>query len=543
MDEGRNHWPLAQGMHEHYPEQQPSPVNLMEYVRIAQRRRWSFMIPLLIVLMIAVAVALLMPAIYRSEATILIEEQEIPTTFVSATVTSFAEQRLQQINQRIMSTTRLLEIIEQFDLYKKMRKKRTSEEVVEQMRNDVKLRQISAEVVNRRTGQPMTATIAFTLSYQGEDSPATIQKVANVLASLFLEGNLEVRERQTSETSKFLEDEMHRVQGELAEVEKGLADFKGLHINELPDLLQLNIQQLSSIENGMERLEEQLRGFKTQEGYLQTQLANLSPFMENTDRSQLRTMETELAKMRSRLSDEHPDVIRTMAAIQALKDKMVKNGTGKKIDREEPDNPAYITLSSQLAGIKTDIVSVRNQIEELKRTKAKYETRIENTPKVEREYRTIVTQQINLRAKSDDLMQKLMEAKVAHGLEKEQKGERFTMIDPPRLPEKPFKPNRRAIALIGLVLGIGAGIGIAALSEFSDASVYNIEKLAISSGFPVLGEVPAIMHSDDLRRIRTRRIIVIVAICMVIIGAVLAFHFWVMDLYVFWAKVDRRLGF
>lgn len=543
MDEGRNHWPPAQGMHEYYPEQQPAPVNLMEYFRIAQRRRWSFMIPLSIVISIAVAVAFLMPAIYRSEATILIEEQEIPTTFVSATVTSFVEQRLQQINQRIMSTTRLLEIIEQFDLYKKMRKKRISEEVVEQMRNDVKLRQISAEVVNKRTGQPMTATIAFTLSYQGEDSPATIQKVANVLASLFLEGNLEVRERQTSETSKFLEDEMHRVQGELAEVEKGLADFKEIHINELPDLLPLNIQQLSSIENGKERLEEQLRGFKTQEGYLQTQLANLSPFMENTDRSQLRTMETELAKMRSRLSDEHPDVIRTMAAIQALEDKMVKNGTGKKIDREEPDNPAYITLSSQLAGVRTDIVSVRNQIDELKRTKAKYETRIENTPKVEREYRTIVTQQVNLRAKSDDLMQKLMEAKVAHGLEKEQKGERFTMIDPPRLPEKPFKPNRKAIALIGLVLGIGAGIGVAALREFSDASVYNIEKLAISSGFPVLGEVPAIVHDDDLRRIRTRRIIIIAAFCMMMIGAMLAFHFWVMDLYVFWAKVDRRLGF
>lgn len=541
MDEDRNQWSLM-NMQENLPRH-ATPINLKEFVNIAGRRKWSFAIPLFLVIIIATTFAVLMPAVYRSSATILIEEQEIPVNFVSATVTSFAEQRLQQIHQRIMSTTRLLEIIEQFDLYKKMREKNTTEEVIDQMRNDVKLRQISADVVDRRTGRPTTATIAFSLSYQGKDRPATVHKVANVLATLFLQENLEVRERQSSETSKFLEDEMHRVQEELAGVEKTLADFKEHHINELPTLLQLNIQQLSKTENAIERLEEQLRAYKTQEGYLQTQLSNLSPFLDNTDRSQLRLMETELAKLRSIYSDIHPDVLKTEAAVQAIRNKMSANGTGEWIDPEEPDNPAYITLSSQLAGIRTDIVSAKNQIQEMKHTKAKYESRIENTPKVEREFQTLVTRQLNLRAKSDDLMQKFMEAKVAHGLEKEQKGERFTMIDPPRLPEKPFKPNRIAIMLIGIMLGIGAGAGFAALREVSDASAYNSEKLAMTAGVPVLGEIPVLFHNDDLQRIRMRRIAVTVGACFLVIGAVWAFHTWVMDLYVLWAKVDRRWGF
>lgn len=523
---------------------EPAPSNnFSDYVDIARRRKWSILLPILFVLTCAGAVALFLPPVYRSTSTILIEEQEIPAAFVEATVTSYAEQRLQQINQRIMSTTRLLEIIDRFDLYKKMRRKRTTEEVVKQMRADVKLGQISAEVIDRRTGRPTSATIAFSLSYQGQDRPEVVQKVANILVSLFLEENLEVRSRQTAETSKFFQDEMKRVQEELAEVEKKLAEFKKRHIHELPELLELNIQQLGNTESRMERMEEQLRSQKNQEGYLRTQLANLSPFLENTDRNRLKTLETELATLRSSLSEMHPDVIKTAGAVKALRRKLANKGINTfTTDSEEPDNPAYITLASQLASTKSEINSLSNQLQELRRTKAKYEARIETTPKVEHEYRRLTGDQANLKAKADDLMQKYMEATVAHGLEKEQKGERFTLIDPPQIPEKPFRPNRMAIVMIGVVLGIAAGFGLAVLREFTDQSVYRTDKLA-AAGLPVLGEVPSILLPRDIRRIRMKRVLLYTAAGLMIIGAVTAFHFYVMDLYVFWAKIDRRLVF
>lgn len=63
----------------------------------------------------------------------------------------------------------------------------------------------------------------------------------------------------------------------------------------------------------------------------------------------------------------------------------------------------------------------------------------------------------NTQAKYDDLMRKFMESKVSQGPGKGAEGRaRFTIIDPARLPEKPYKPNRLAIMLIGLVLGVGA---------------------------------------------------------------------------------------
>lgn len=130
---------------------------------------------------------------------------------------------------------------------------------------------------------------------------------------------------------------------------------------------------------------------------------------------------------------------------------------------------------------------------------------------------------------------------MAMGLEKEQKGERFTLIDPARLPEKPYKPNRLAIMLIGLVLGIGSGVGFAALREFSDQAIHNPEGLASVSPLPILVTIPDIMTPADLQKSRARRIAWGVAILVGIVACVFAFHIWVMDLNVFWAKLMRKL--
>ncbi len=135
-----------------------------------------------------------------------------------------------------------------------------------------------------------------------------------------------------------------------------------------------------------------------------------------------------------------------------------------------------------------------------------------------------------------------MEARVAHGLEKEQKGERFTLIEPPRLPEKPYKPNRLAIMLIGIVLGMGAGVGLAALREFSDDVVRNGDILTMANQFPVLAGIPEIVTAKDVTRRRTKRLIWAgCAVGIVALGLV-AFHFFVMDLDIFWAKLMRKFA-
>lgn len=146
------------------------------------------------------------------------------------------------------------------------------------------------------------------------------------------------------------------------------------------------------------------------------------------------------------------------------------------------------------------------------------------------------------KAKFDDLMRKHMDSRVAYGLEKDQKGEHFTLIEPARLPEKPFRPNRRAIMLIGLTLGIGAGIALASLREFGDDSIRSSDWLTMATDFPVLAGIPEIITQNDIVRRRVRKIaLLIVTLGFIAIGLVI-FHFQVMDLNIFWAKVMQKLA-
>jgi succinoglycan biosynthesis transport protein ExoP len=512
--------------------------NLSDVVEIVKRRKWGIILPALIVFIIAAIVALVLPPIYKSTSTILIEEQEIPREYVTTTVTSYAEQRLQTINQRVMSSTKLLEIINRFNLYADLKGKWTVEEIVDKMRKDIKFETISANVIDRRTGNPTAATIAFSLSYEGKN-PTVVQQIANVLASLYLEENLRVREQQTTGASNFLEEEMKSVQVGLAGLDARIAAFKEKNLNALPELSQSNLQEIDRTEREIEQMHDRLRTLKEQEGYLQTQLASIPTDSATSDKSHLNELRVRLVELKNRYSDEYPDVKKTKSDIAVLEKQLRASG---KDSVTKPDNQAYITLASQLASTQSEIESVKRQTVLLNKKRDSYRGRIEASPRVEEGYKALLSERNNLQAKYDDLMRKFMEAKVAHGMEKDRMGERFTLIDAATLPEKPVSPNVPAIMLIGLILGMGSGAGIASLQELGDQSARNHDELARATGFPVLASIPEIVTRQDIAAGKARRRALVFGTIVVIIAGVLIFHFLIMDLDVFWARFTRRLG-
>lgn len=512
---------------------------LKDFKEIFVRRRWSLILPVIMVFIIAVIVAFALPPYYRSTATILIEEQEIPKEYVMSMVTSYADQRIQAINQRIMSASRLLEIINRFNLYSDLRRRWTVEEVIEEMRKDIKFEMISADVVDRRTGRPTAATIAFNVSYEGKN-PGVVQQVANVLASFYLEENLRVREEKTAGASRFIEEELKEVQASLARQDAKIAAYKQKHINTLPELSQLNIQELDRVERSIEQIEIQYKALKEREGILQTQLASIPPDLANPDKERLKELRVKLVFLKNRYTDQYPDVIKTRAEIEELEKKLRLTGEGAIGDK--PDNPAYINTASQLASIQSEIESLKKQLTALQAKREDYRRRVQAAPRVEEGYKALMAERNNLQMKYDDLMKKHMETKVAHGLEKEQMGEKFTLIDPPRMPEKPVKPNILAILLIGLVLGIGSGVGTASLREHNDRSVKAEGDLSRETGFPVLASIPEILTQKDMLKMKRRRMTIALAIVILIVVLILIFHFFIMDLDVFWARLVRRLG-
>jgi len=519
-----------------------------DYINILKRRIWYLVIPCLLIIFIACMVALGLPAVYKSTATILIENREISAEYVQSSLTTFAEQRIQSINQRVLTSSRLLELIDRFGLYPKLKQKITIDEVIAKMRGDISLEPVNVEIADRRSGRTATATIAFTLSYEGKN-PRKVQQVAGTITSLFLKEDLKVRKDQASSTHEFLKAESEKARRKVAEYEKELAEFKEANVNSLPQIFQVNMQTLDSIQRSIDQEKENLRTLKQKESEIGELLANTSQDIEagrrqakEEDELRLEALKMGLIEMKTRFSDLYPDVKKLKQEIKELSKKVEESRKQREAEKKQQNtNPAYVTLTSRLAGIRSDIESVKNNLKDLNKEADVYRARLAAAPTVEETYNALMTERNVFRTKFIDLQAKMMEAKVAQELESEQKGERFTLVESARLPEKPYKPNRLAIMLIGVVLGMGAGVGCASIMEFLDNSIRNGESLARATGFPVLTEIPRIVTREEKKKKRKKSLFIIGGIIAAAAAGIILFDIFVMDLDILWVRIMRRM--
>ncbi|MEA2014662.1 MAG: Wzz/FepE/Etk N-terminal domain-containing protein, partial [Thermodesulfobacteriota bacterium] len=243
--------------------------NIDELKGLIRRRIKIFLLSSIPVFIIVVIVAFMLPPIYVSKSTILVESQQIPQEYVKSTVTGYVEQRLQSITQQILSRSNLIKIINQFNLYPDMGKKYATEVVLTKMRKDIILETIQA---GGRRGRD--ATIAFTLSYEGKN-PTTVQKIANVLASLYLEENLKKREAQATRTTEFLQQELNHLKEQINEYGSKISKFKEAHLGELPEYNTINVRALDQLSRDIDQANMQLSSLKERKVYLEGQIANV----------------------------------------------------------------------------------------------------------------------------------------------------------------------------------------------------------------------------------------------------------------------------
>lgn len=538
--------------------------------------------------------AYLWPPTYQSNATILIEEQEIPSELVQSTITSYAAQRIQVISQRVMTRTNLMEIIEKFNLYEDDLERKTTEEVIADMRNNIQIETINAEVMDPRTGRPGVATIAFSLGFQSNEADSA-QKVASELTSLYLNENLRNRTEKATETYDFLSEEATRLNEEITALENQLAVFKEDHANSLPELQSLNLAAIERVERDIASIDTQLRTLQERRIYLQGQLALLKPYgsdpalspetrlealrtqyigliarysadhpdvlrvkreieglerqtgLVDTSADQLRELDalrTELATTREKYSDEHPDVRKLNRQIAALEDSLKSSSapSARPQIQKSPDNPAYVTLQSQLLSSSSEIKSLKQQREDLLKKLEDYEQRLMDMPQVEREYRNLVRDQENTIRRYQEIKAKQMQADVARELEKERKGERFTLIDPAITPEEPISPNRPAILFLSLVLAIGSGIGYGALAETMDKSIRGSKGITGLLQTAPLAVIPYLPSAAEKNKGRNYRLLAIGSVVGGVIIVILLVHFLVAPLDVLWFRFLRNSG-
>jgi uncharacterized protein involved in exopolysaccharide biosynthesis len=571
------------------------------YFDVLRRRKLQFILPGAILFIIIGAVAFLLPPVYKSSSTILIEDQEIPQELVQTTVTGFIEERLQSITQVVLSHGNLLNIIKEFDLYPELVGKYTTEEIISKMRDDIIMEPITADVTNQYSGRPGSATIAFILSYEGR-TPQKVAQVANVLTSLYLKENLKEREQKAKSTFNFLELQLSELRSEVLELERKIAEFKKKHVNELPELLVHNMNSMERLQREMDNSREQLATLRNRKVYLQGQLASIDPHLRVisnegkrfvTSKEELEKLrreylslsskysdkypeviaikrqikalgaevqssesydnikreidlkEQDLAALKEKYSDKHPDVIALRKEIDALTARLEDASVQEPYLQESgevPDNPGYIQIETQIASTELEIGEAKRVYAEIKAQYDAYRLRVVNTPQVEQQYKILLRDYDNAQAKYQETNTRLLAAREAKGLEQSQLAERFTLVDPPIVPEKPVRPNRLALILVGFVLSVGVGIGVGTFLEFMDRSVRRPDDLAQITGLPVLTTVPYWVTAKELKKQSRKKILITLGCIAVFILALAAIHFLYMPLDVLAVKLIRKIS-
>ena len=417
--------------------------SLRDYIGILQRRFKLIIVVFAAVALLGAVVAFTLPAVYRSTATILIKEQEIPQEFVRSTVTSLADERIQVISQQVMTRATLLELVDRYGLYGNARQRETSEEILDRMRRDIKLTLIGAENANRQGGK---STIAFSLAYDSEVA-ANAQKIVNELVTLYLNENVKNRQRKAAETTSFLDEELVRVTTRISELEQLLADFKQRNQGRTPDLGSSNLFASERVASDVQRLEREITFIEERKLQLESQLADTKPaapvlsgggaILEPEDRlkvlqlqlttltgslsddhpdvkrvrreiaklkvetglqgdatdrdAKLQELKAQLSVLRQKYSDDHPDVQRlkrTLGVIeQAVKSGEAADGSSDTLRKpRKPDNPAFLTLKAQIEAVTAQLASMRNEREEMRLRARLLDSRVSVTPEIEREY-------------------------------------------------------------------------------------------------------------------------------------------------------------
>ncbi|MGZ8919016.1 MAG: Wzz/FepE/Etk N-terminal domain-containing protein [Methylobacter sp.] len=573
--------------------------DIKDYLNIVKRRIKFLLIPFIAISLLSLLLAVLLPPVYKSTATILIEEQEIPTELVRSTVTTFADQRIQIISQRIMTRSNLMEIINKFDLYASDRKNKTQEQILEKMRKSIQVETISADVEDRHSAQSKSATIAFTLSFSYQ-TPAVAQKVANELTTLFLNENIKSRTQSAENTTLFLSEEARRLKEKIQQIQAKLATFKENNFNQLPEISRLNQQELTSLTNQQINLDSQERSLQERRFYLEGQLAQIDPNTMATGADGLRVLDMkdrlkllqaqfpstqasysathpdvikmkreieslqkeigsnsdlndlnaeltqkkgELIALQKQYSDKHPDIAKLRKQIYTLQRSMLDLKQSDKIKSGlEADNPAYITLKAQLESVNTELKSLAYTRERLEDKIDSLRASLRQAPLVEKDYLDLVQELDNTNLRYREVTAREMEAQISQQLEVERKGERFALIDPPLEPEKPVSPNRIAILFLGFVFAIAAGIGSIVMAEMMDTAIYSEKSIFAILGQPPLAIIPYLESKDESElRINQQKLLVMGSFAAIIL-AVILFHFLIMPLDIFWYKLLRVIG-
>ena len=509
-------------MNQDRPSVQPTATPIGAMIPQLFARRWLIVACLVTGWVIGTAVSWILPPRYRSETVILVEQQKVPEHYVESNITADLQQRLQSMSEQILSRTRLLALIEKFNLYGGNANRVDQDALVDLMRKDIKIEMISAG------GRPDLLS-AFKVSYSAA-KPQLARDVTQELTTLFINENLQNREQLSEDTTAFLQSQLDEARQSLAEQEERLRQFRAQHAGELPEQMQSNLQILGGLQIQLQAATDSLSQAEQHNLYLRSLLNQYHGSRPGTNvveggatppikpQAQLTALRAQLAELQGRYTDKYPDIIRIQQEIAEREAQQAKEGASATqagaaepeagaLNPETEESSPVIQLRSELSANEFQITNERAKIKRLEQLIETYHSRLNSTPERQQQAVAVTRDYDQSRSYYEALLSKKLQSEMATNLEKRRQGEQFRMIDPPSLPSRPYFPKRLACSLGGLAAGLALGLGIAMMLELLVPRLHEESELSEFVGSGYVLALPAFETAPELAQAHKRRVL------------------------------------
>ena len=529
-----------------------------DYVAAVKRRRVLLVTIALPILAIAVALAIGLPDIFVSTGLITFSDAtvsgELPTDKEHATrEKSYMDQYVASLSESVMSPTNMVKLVK--DIPAVVPADSTVEDAMADIARKTRVETVKMPVLDPDSSREREIISAFTVQYGSRD-PQMSLKVATWLTNAYLgasRANLLVRAKAAAQ---FYNVQAEQYRKDIAAAEQKLAAFKAKYFGDLPELRDLNLNLMDRVQRDLDDVGTQERALRQEKIFMEQQLEQarnagqdegllaqlqteynkkLATYDENHPdmialrrqidtlkagggsvdslslAAQLQSQKQILAQARQRYSEDHPDVKRIERQIKSLQTRIASGETNA---ANVVGSPAVVQLKTQINALDTQLAGLDRRAADLRNKLDEMQRRIEASPQVEREYKTLTRDLELAHTKYDEINKSMMDSELTSAAIASGRSDELALVQAPSLPAKAAKPKRIAIAAIGLMLAILLSLTGVVVAESVDQTVRGSRDVRRVLDLSPLGVIPEIEDAATARRARWR--MAALSVCVVV---------------------------
>ncbi len=443
-------------------------------------RRWVALAVAWVVCILGWLAVAFIPNSYESRARIYVELEDVLSEQLD--ISGDGKQAITKVRQTLISAVNLERVVSDTKLGEKVLTDAEMQSAVQDLTENIVVESEQDNLFE------ITARIGKSNLSDAENA-ALARDVVQNLIDIFRESNIAGNRGDVADTIAFLDQQLEDRKLELEAAEQRRLNFEAQH----PDL----IGGSGTVTGRLQGMRTEMRGIDADIAAAQSALAAINGQIASTPRSimtpnsggargALMQAQSQLAAMRARgLTDSHPDIQAIQRQIAALRDQAASEPSGA----GGSPNPAYTSLQSIRAERQANVQALQARKAALQSDISALIAAQADEPAVAAEANRISRDYEVLKDKYDELLKDREEMRLRGQVETERSAFQFEVIDPPTAPRNPAAPNRPLLLLGVLIVGFGAGAGVAFLLGQLNSSFTTADKLERTLDLPVIGTI------------------------------------------------------